>query len=122
MPSDRPEGDTAEVTVSGTRSTDPQPPNERLARLEEQVRANLEEMHRMRERLHKAEGSLAAVTYLGERIASMGRNLEELAQAVNGLSRRAVERPSAAGWSALAGWGSLIVAITALLVVTFHGH
>lgn len=107
--------------VSGTRSTDPQPPNERLAALEVTSTARGVELQRVRDRLHKAEGELAAVQYLGKQIETMARSIEELADNVGALSRRAIERPTAAGWSAVAGWGSLLVALAALALVVFRG-
>lgn len=78
------------------------------------------EMQRVRERLHGLESEVTAVTYLGKRLEQLATEMHELGEKIERLSRRAVERPTSAGWSAAAGWLTVAVSIVALVIALLH--
>lgn len=78
------------------------------------------EVQRMRERLHAIESEIAAVAYLGRQVAEVAGELHDLGEKIERVSRRAIERPSAGGWSALAGWAAVLVALLALVVAALR--
>jgi ferric-dicitrate binding protein FerR (iron transport regulator) len=83
---------------------------------------NLErEMDRVRDRLHEHGDQLAAMMLLLSPLRQLPKVVDDLRMALDRLSRRAVERPGAAGLGATAAWVSVVIAFAALLVVIFRG-
>jgi len=74
------------------------------------------ELGRVRERLHELTAEVAAVRFLGERVAELGDDVKELASQVGQVARRALERPSPVALGVLAQYLALAVAVVALAV------
>lgn len=89
-------------------------------------RARLESVERevglLRARQHEINSELAALRYIGEKVGELAVQVGDVAAQLNTLSRRALERPTTAGWSALAGWLAVLVALVALIVAVSGHH
>jgi len=71
------------------------------------------EVERLRERQHNIAAEVAAVRYLGQEVAKLASHVEKLGEDVETISRRALERPTAAVVGQYLG---VIVAVIALIV------
>jgi predicted RNase H-like nuclease (RuvC/YqgF family) len=80
------------------------------------------EVVRVRDRQHTLESEIAAMRYLAREVRDLARELHESSQAVERLSRRALERPTASAWSAIISFGALTLAVVAFIVTVVHGH
>jgi chromosome segregation ATPase len=78
------------------------------------------ELTRTRDRLHRLEGSIQGLSISLVALRELPQAVDELRGALERLSRRAIERPQVPTLQMVAAWLSLIVAVTALVVVTFH--
>jgi hypothetical protein len=78
------------------------------------------ELLRARDAIHVLQGSAAAAIALGQQVAELARQLDGLTAELRTLSRRAVERPTPAGYSAAAGWVSVLLAFAAILIATLR--
>lgn len=74
------------------------------------------ELERTRDRLHSLEKTAAAVRYMGEQVGDLTHALDRHSQRLDTIARRALERPTAAGLNAAAGWVAVAVALAALLL------
>jgi uncharacterized protein YoxC len=83
----------------------------------ERIRALENEVERLRDRQHELSAQVATIRYLAEQVRELGEDVKELTKQVATASRRALERPTPAGWSATAGWAAVIVSVVALVLV-----
>jgi hypothetical protein len=83
----------------------------------ERIRALENELVRLRDRQHELAAEVAAIRYLGEQVRELGEDVKALTGQVTTVARRAVERPTPAGWSATAGWAAVIVSVVSLVLV-----
>jgi uncharacterized protein YoxC len=84
----------------------------------ERIRALEHEVTRLRDRQHTLANEVMAIRYLAEQVRELSEDVKDLTQNVATIARRAVERPTPAGWSATAGWAAVIVSVVALVLVT----
>jgi hypothetical protein len=74
------------------------------------------EINRLRESVHDLRSEFAALRYLGNQVKEVSGAMHELSGKLDLISRRALERPTARGWSAFAAVISAGVAIVALIL------
>jgi hypothetical protein len=79
----------------------------------ERIRHLEDESKRLRERVHTVESEVLAFRFLGDKLSALTGELHSLAQQVEQVSRRAMERPTAAIVGQYLG---LIVAVVALAI------
>lgn len=101
-------------TVS-TTPEDPRTWQEVAASNRERIRSLEHEMERARARLHELQTELAAVRFLGERIADLGQEVKHLSEELTRVARRAIERPSQGAVSVLGQYLALALAIAAFI-------
>lgn len=74
------------------------------------------EQDRMRDTVHKLSTETAAILYLTKEVAKLEAAVEDLADQLGRVARRALEKPTATGLSIVAQYLSFIVALIALTV------
>lgn len=87
----------------------------------ERIIALEHELTRVRNRQHEMAEQLAVIHYLGEQVRELADDVKDLTRSMTTVARQAVHRPSPAGWSAVAAWISIAVAIVALIVAGWRG-
>jgi len=81
-----------------------------------------DEVIRVRDRQHALENELAALRYLGEQVRDLAHEVKVASEHYQQLSRRALERPTAAGYSAIIAGCSFLLAIVAFIIALAHNH
>lgn len=76
------------------------------------------ELERVRERQHDMGAEVAAIRYLALQVRDLAADVKLLTV----TARRAIGRPTAGGWSALAGWAGVLLALVAVALALTHGH
>lgn len=96
----------------------PEPPELRnlAAANRERIIALEHELTRVRDRQHELAEQVAVIAYLGRQVHELAEDVKALTLSMTTVARQAVHRPSPAGWSAVAAWISIGVAILALAV------
>jgi uncharacterized protein YoxC len=84
----------------------------------ERIVALENELARLRTRQHELSEQVAIIRYLADQVRELGEDVKALTTQVTALARRAIERPTPAGFSAIASWLALGVAILTLVLVT----
>jgi hypothetical protein len=80
------------------------------------IEAAEREVDRLRTSVHDLRAEFAALRYVGNQVGEVTKGLHELSGKLELISRRALERPTARGWSAFASVISAAVAIVALIL------
>jgi hypothetical protein len=81
-----------------------------------------DEVLRLRDRQHSLESDVAAMRYVAEQVHELAREVREASERYQQLSRRALERPTAAGYSALIAFAAFVVALAAFIFTATHHH
>jgi len=71
------------------------------------------EMNRVRERQHEMSAEVSAIRFLGQQVKDLAVHVEKLGEDVETISRRALERPTAA---VVGQYISVLIAVIALIV------
>lgn len=80
----------------------------------ERIRALEHELERVRGSVHKLSTETAAILYLTREVAKLETAVEDLAEQLGRVARRALEKPTATGLSIAAQYLSFFVALIAL--------
>lgn len=86
----------------------------------ERIRALEHELERTRDAVHKLSKETAAILYLTREVGKLETAVEDLAEQLGKVARRALEKPTATGMSLVAQYLSFAVAICALIVAATH--
>jgi len=74
------------------------------------------EQERMRDTIHKLSKETAAIVYLAKEVGKLDAAVESLAEHLERIAKRALERPTSTGLSVFAQYLAVIVALVALVV------
>jgi predicted nucleic acid-binding Zn-ribbon protein len=101
-------------TIAGVATGDERSWQEVAAGNRERIRALEHEQDRMRDSIHKLSAETAAILYLTKEVGKLENAVEDLADKLERIARRALEKPTATGLSIAAQYLSFFVALIAL--------